>query len=360
MAENILLGALRRYEFYSYCSTFIKTLYDTVTQDLYGDIHWEWSYSTTNTYSQPKSWNTGKIGVANLGTISAKNIKDPSMFFTICMNSSSYNYDNNNSYGAMSKNYVLRTGLKNNGSNVVADLYTTLGSISEIPFHTMDAASVYNYSHSSINAAVNIYWKWSLFITENYIFLFGEPQTNLNLAYPFRMYLGRVKAFEEEDPLIAIDNVGIFSHFPHGLIDNDDELKYRTGRGYMRTSRNGTPNAMYNFATSSQVPSPGVGGRFFISPFYVWHETEGARGEFHGIRTAVLKDASKYPDGSILDLEDERYYVFHAFDQAHPATNQQFYATNGTAYAGQPYFFDSPLLLGGGQRVLLFEIEKEV
>ncbi|WP_340398723.1 hypothetical protein [Paenibacillus sp. FSL H8-0079] len=358
MAENILLGALRRYEFYSYCTTFIKTLYDTVTQDLYGDVHWEWSYSNNNSYAQPKSWNTNVNSIGNQGTITAKNLKDPNMFFTLSMNASSYQYNNN--FAAVSKNYILRTGLKNNGSSIFPDLYTQIGTATEIPFHTMDSTTVYSSNFGHINAAVNIYWKWSLFITENYIFLFGEPQTNLNLAYPFRMYLGRVKPFEEEDPLIANDNVGIFSHFPHGLIDNDDELKYRAGRGYMRSSRNGTPNALYHFATSSQVPSPGVGGRFFISPFYVWHETEGARGEFQGIRTAVLKDASKYPDGSILDLGDERYYVFHAFDQAHPATNQQFYATNGTAYAGQPYFFDSALLLGGGQRVLLFEIEKEV
>ncbi|PYE51400.1 hypothetical protein HUB98_05285 [Paenibacillus barcinonensis] len=360
MAENILLGALRRYEFYSYCSTFIKTFYDTVTQDLYGDIHWEWTYSTTNTYAQPKSWNTGLNSIANQGTITAKNLRDSNLFFTISMNSSSYTYASDNSRGAYSKNYVLRTGLKNNGVTIIPDLYKELGAISEVPFHTMDYNSVYSGDYQRVHTAVNVYWKWNLFISENYIFIYGEPQTNLNVAYPFRMYLGKIKAFEEEDPLIADDSVGIFSHFPHGMIDNDDELKFRTGRGYMRSSRNGTPNALYHFATSSQVPSPGVGGRFFISPFYVWHETEGARGEFHGIRTAVLRDASKYPDGSILDLGDERYYIFHALNQAHPAANQQFYATNGTAYAGQPYFFDSPLLLGGGQRVLLFEIEKEV
>ena len=113
MAENILLGALRRYEFYSYCSTLIKTLYNTVTQDLYGDVHWEWSYSNTNSMLNLSRWNTGlNRGMLIMGTITAQNIKDPSMFFTICMNSSRYNYDTNNSHGSHSKNYVLRTGLK--------------------------------------------------------------------------------------------------------------------------------------------------------------------------------------------------------------------------------------------------------
>ena len=58
-----------------------------------------------------------------------------------------------------------------------------LGAVTEIPFNTW-INSVYSIQYSSINTAVNVYWKWSLFITENYIFLFGEPQTNLNLAYP--------------------------------------------------------------------------------------------------------------------------------------------------------------------------------
>lgn len=362
MAENILLGALRRYEFYSYCSNFIKTLYDTVTQDLYGDIHWEWSYSDNNNYAVSKSWNTGKANsVGNLGTISAKNIKDPNLYFTMCLNIPSHIYNNdNNGYAASGKGYILRTGLRNNGSSVIPDLYTNVGAVSEIPFHAVNMTSATSWDYRGSNIMINVYWKWTVFITDSYIFLYGEPQTNLDYAYPFRLFMGRVKPFEEEDPLIADDCVGVFSHFPLGLNDAEDELKYRAGRGYMRSSRNGTPNALYHFSTSSQVPSPGVGGRFLISPFYVWHDIEGARGEFYGIRTAVLKDASKYPDGSILDLGDERYYVFHAFNQAHPSLHQGFYVTNGATYYGQPYFFDSPLLLGGGQRVLLFEIEKEV
>lgn len=50
MAENILLSALRRYEFYSYSSTFISELYKIVSQELYGDTNWEWDYNTTNEY----------------------------------------------------------------------------------------------------------------------------------------------------------------------------------------------------------------------------------------------------------------------------------------------------------------------
>ena len=112
MAENILLGALRRYEFYSYCSTFIKTLYDTVTQDLYGDVHWEWSYSNTNSYAQPKSWNTSLNSIGNQGTITAKNNNDPSFFFTISMNSSSYTYGSDNSRGIVLKELCSKNRLK--------------------------------------------------------------------------------------------------------------------------------------------------------------------------------------------------------------------------------------------------------
>lgn len=355
MAENILLGALRRYEFYSYLSTFIKTLYETVTQDLYGDIHWEWTYSNTNEYAVPLSWNNkSRPKGANQGTITARNKKDPSMFFTICMNISRYMYSDIYGSGDVYRNYLLRVGYRNNGATVFPDLYENVGAVSEIPFHTCENSS------SKSDYAVNVYYKWTLFITEQYIFLFGEPQGNANTAYPVRLYLGRLKPFEDEDPLISNDFVGVFGHFPHGISESASELKYHTGRGYVRSSRNGTPNALYHFATSSQVPSPGLGGRFFISPFYVWHETEGARGEFFGVRTAVLTDASKYPDGSILDLGDERYYVFHVLSQNYPSSYQGWYDTAGKYYSAQPYFFDSATLLGGGQRVLLFEIEKEV
>lgn len=353
MAENQLLGALRRYEFYSYITTFMSELYATVTQDLYGDIHWEWSYYTDNEYATSTAWNANNKG-SNFGTVTAKNVKDPSLFFTLCANLGRWYYNGN--YGPYSLNYVLRTGLRNNGAEVKPDLYTSRGGVTDIPFHTVTEGVAYNMS----NKNVNVYYKWTLFISENYIFIYGEPQNSTSQAYPFRLYLGRLKPFEEEDPIVANDFVGVFGHYPIGLNSDNDELSYRAGRGYVRSSRNSSPNALYHFATSSQVHSPGVGGRFFISPFYVWHGNEGVRGEFYGIRTAVLRDASKYPDGSILDLGDERYYVFHALDQSHPGTAQGFYSTDGMYYSGQPYFFDSALLLGGGQRVLLFEIEKEV
>ncbi|QZN75063.1 MULTISPECIES: hypothetical protein [unclassified Paenibacillus] len=354
MAENILLGALRRYEFYSYSSNLIAELYKTVSQDLYGDIHWNWTYEPSNEYSIPRSWTHPSRSDANLGTLTAQNIKDPSMFFTISMNVSRF-YTPNYSRDC-TRSYMLRTGLRNNGSIVKPDLYTNVGAVTEIPLNTC-----INEAYSNLSNAPNVYWKWTLFTNFNYIYLFGEAQNYIgDAAYPVRLYLGRMKSFEEEDPLVANDFVGIFGHYPVGMNIAGVELKHNTGRGYVRTSRNGTSNALYHFSTSSQVPSPGLGGRYFISPFYVWHGTEGVRGEFFGIRTAVLRNSSMYPDGSILDLGDERYYVFHVNVQQHPATHQGFFATNGAYYNGQPYFFDSPLLLGGGQRVLLFEIEKEV
>lgn len=353
MAENILLSALRRYEFYSYSSTFISELYKTVSQELYGDTNWEWDYNTTNEYSIPRSWNSTSRFTGNQGTITAKNKNDPSLFFTISMNISRFytNYYTND----YTRSYLLRTGYRNNGSVVKPDLYTEVGAVSEIPLNTC-----INEAYSDRSTAPNVYWKWSLFSSQHYIFMLGEPQNATDVAYPVRLYLGKLKPFENEDPLVANDFVGVFGHYPLGLNMSDDELKFSTGRGYVRTSRNGTANALYHFSTSSQVSSPGLGGRYFVSPFYVWHESEGVRGEFYGIRTAVLRDAGMYPDGSILDLGDERYYVFHVMNQQHPATHQGFYASNGAYYNGQPYFFDSPLLLGGGQRVLLFEIEKEV
>lgn len=354
MADNILLGALRRYEFYSNISNFLQELYKTVTQELYGDIHWEWGFSTNNAYALPRAWNYQSQTGSYQGTITAKNKKDPSMFFTLCTNLSRWAWNNTNDH-AYYQSYLLRTGFRNNGTSVIPDLYTNVGAVTEIPFHTGQSGVEYG----SGNKHVNVYYKWNLFITDQYIFIYGEPQGNLDVAYPFRLYMGRLKPFEAEDPQVANDFVGIFGHYPQGMNDSNDNLKYSAGRGYVRTSRNGTPNTLYHFATSSQIPSPGVGGRFFISPFYVWHGKEGVRGEFYGIRTAVLKDASKYPSGSLLDLGDERYYIFHALTQANPATHQAWYATNGAYYKGQPYFLDSSLLLGGGQRVLLFEIEKE-
>ncbi|MEK3920174.1 MULTISPECIES: hypothetical protein [Paenibacillus] len=352
MSENILLGPLRRYEFYSYCSNFISELYKTVTQELYGDIHWEWSYYNNNDFAIPRSWNSTGRTAANQGTITAKNVKDPSMFFTISMNFSRFytTYD----YVDYTRSYVWRVGLRNNGADVKPDLYTNVGHMTEIPLNTC-----IQDGGTRTHNAVNTFYKWNLFITDTYIFFYGEPQGG-NQAYPVRLYMGRLRALEQEDPLIANDFVGIFGHYPSGLNNDEDELMYRAGRGYVRSSRNGQPNAQYHFATSSQVPSPGVGGRFFISPFYVWHENEGIRGEFYGVKTAVLRDSSMYPDGSILDLGDERYYVFHALSQQNPSTYQGWVSTAGGVFSGQPYFFDSPLLLGGGQRVLLFEIEKEV
>ncbi|WMT39274.1 hypothetical protein RE628_17635 [Paenibacillus sp. D2_2] len=230
MAENQLLGALRRYEFYSNISNFLSELFATVTQDLYGDIHWEWNYYNNNEYAIPKCWNYPSSTGGNQGTITAKNVKDPSMFFTICLNISRWWY--NSSYGPWYLNYVLRTGLRNNGATVVPDLYTNVGDVSEIPVHTVPQSLEYNMG----NKQVNPYYKWTLFTTEEYIFIYGEPQTLTDRAYPVRLYLGRLKPFEEEDPIVANDFVGIFGHYPPGLIDTDDELRYRTGRGYVRSS----------------------------------------------------------------------------------------------------------------------------
>lgn len=296
MAENQLLGSLRRYEFYATTTTFASELYNTMSQELYGDIHWEWGYSANNTYANSKVWSGTNHNVVNYGTITAKNVKDPSMFFTICVTLSCVNsWSDRMSY----KNHIMKVGIRNNGSSVIPDLSTNVGSRSEIPFQTGDS---YVNSSATTSSHVNTYYKWTVFTAEDYIFVYGEPQNYPAQAYPVRLYMGRLKPFEDEDPLIANDFVGVFSHFPMSLDDAEDELKYSSGSGYVRSSRNGTPNALYHFATSSQVPSPGVGGRFFISPFYVWHGNEGVRGEFHGVRTAVLRDASKYPDGSILDL----------------------------------------------------------
>ena len=37
--------------------------------------------------------------------------------------------------------------------------------------------------------------------------------------------------------------------------------------------------------------------------------------------TACLKDATQHPDGTILDLGENKYYVFHVIDQQMPATS---------------------------------------
>lgn len=351
---NKYIHDMRRYEFFSNITSLFTTLVNIMNQELYGDIHWTWTYYNNNQYAVPTAWNNPNNKGSNMGTITIANRYDPNLFFTLCLNYSVHN----TYYGTFPHCYVLRVGLFNNGSDVKPDLYTDVGANSEIPFHTCNPNTV------DSNELKNINYKWNVFTTKNFVFLFGEPQDNSEFAYPFRLYLGKLRPFEQEDPTISSDFVGVFSHFPSAFNQGDSyyHLRYNCGRGYVRKARNGTKYALYNLVTSSQITSPGLGGRFFISPFYVFQPNEGVRGEFYGLRTAVLrsKDVGTYPDGSVLDLGTERYYVFHVNDQPNPSTHQGWRDTSGGYHYGQPVFFDSPMLMGGGQRVLLFELNKGV
>ncbi|MDR6720395.1 MULTISPECIES: hypothetical protein [Paenibacillus] len=205
----------------------------------------------------------------------------------------------------------------------------------------------------------NITYKWTLFTTNKGVFIHGEYQNYINYAYPVRIYMGRMNPLEPEDPAISNDFVGIFTHMPSNVSNNSNSTygDYNVGRGVVRKSRNGTKYEYYNFTTDAQLTSPGVGGRYYVNPFMVFNPSEGVRGQFADIYTACLKDASQHPDGSILDLGDNKYYVFHVVDQQMPYNGNytRWYTSSNNVRYCVPCFFGSNNVMGG-QRVILFKI----
>ncbi|MDT9719493.1 hypothetical protein QVE09_11305 [Paenibacillus sp. ClWae2A] len=350
MTATVVQG-FRRYEFTSTVTNFLSTLAREMNTFPYEDVNWKVTYFPNDPYSQPRAHNAQTRTYSSpQGSLTFENLRNSNLFFSLCLNISvSYSSSSNawTTYG-----YQLRCGLTKSTVDLspYPDISLELGEEANIPFHT-----------SNGNTTLNITYKWTVFPLKEAIFIFGEAQNNIGYAYPFRLYLGRLLPYEKEDPTVENDFIGIFSHAPVASDSNwANNSLYNVGRGIIKASRNNKKYELYNFCTSAQATSPGLGNRYFISPWYVFQPAEGVRGEFQQMRTIVFKDAKQFPDGTMIDLDGKRYHVFHVNDQQQPTSIKSWIDFDGKGRAIQPYFFDSNTLLGDGQRAILFELPTEV
>ncbi|SCY91788.1 hypothetical protein SAMN05720606_11224 [Paenibacillus polysaccharolyticus] len=307
---------------YSWVST-ITEFANNVEAQMSGDAWWE-----------VKKYATAAVtGGGNWGNVVFTNLMDRSLAFTVAIQSGN---------GA-----TIRWGILNN-STPKADVHL------DSPDKQMTDTPFTSGANNT-----NTTYKWTVFTTINGIFVHGEYQNNTTYAYPIRIYMGRLNPLEQEDPAIANDFVGIFTHMPSNISNANSATygDYNVGRGIVRKSRNGTKYEYYNFTTDAQLTSPGVGGRYYVNPFMVFNPSEGVRGQFADVHTACFKDASQHPDGSILDLGENKYYVFHVVDQPMPYNGNYtlWYTSLGNARYSVPCFFGSNNVMGG-QRVILFKI----
>lgn len=309
----------RLYEF----TCNISALVSNLASQLANDVHW-------------KVVNRGNV-YSNWGTVTFENKYDPNLYFTMAIQQHS-------------DGVSIRWGLFNNGQTIKPDCYTDSphGVITETPFH--------QYTGNSYD----ITYKWKIVTTTDAVVIIGEYQSHTNVAYPVRIYMGRLDPLEPEDPAIANDFVGIFPHMPMGVSDSNGAryVYYNVGRGIVRKSRNGSKWEFYHFSNDSNLVSPGIGGRYFVTPFMVFHPLEGVRGSFKGVKSIIFKNPSAHPHWSILDLGEKKYRVLHVQDQAPPTSNDGYYyeISNGNWRYCRPYWFDSNMVFGGGQRALLFEV----
>ncbi|WP_339251186.1 hypothetical protein [Paenibacillus sp. FSL P2-0136] len=308
----------------------VYSLASTIATALVDDPNWVVAYSTVI----PKPFNS-----TNRGSMTFKNKADPTLYFMLNINTQS--------------NHFIQAGFyEAEGGNIIADIgrdYINSYNNAVTPLITSGTGDFY-------------YKQLTVFTTSNFVYINGETD-GTPTVYPLRLYMGRLMSYENEDPLVAKDFVGLFTHFPAGYNGSDytayDYSSKNVGQGFVKKSRNGTKNVVYNFCTSSQLVSPAVGGKFFISPFYVYENAEGVRGEFWDMYVVCFKDGSAYPDGSVLSVGNDRYYVFHVVDQLAPQSyNITAPGSNNQIY-GRWYFFDTSFLRVGAdkpQRALLFKI----
>jgi len=316
------MSMIRRHEFTCTLSAFAQNIVDTLRGTT--DPYWDPVYTTETTY-------------ANWGNVMLTNRRDRSMRFTMCII-------------AHARGVNIRWGMLNQGDTAAPDLWidpsnSTNRYSTETPF-------------MCYSGQYNINYKWTVITNEDILFIHGEALNNLDKGYPVRIFLGKCDPLEKEDPAIANKFYGIFTHMPMNMSHNNTADQYDTARGVVLASRNGTPYTFYNFGTES-LSSPGIGGRYYVTPFMVYHPQEGVRGQFKGLRSIAFKDSAQHPDGSILDLgSDGKFYVFHIVDQDYPNadTGRYYYNSNGGAVFARPKFFHGAQLLGGGQRAVLFEI----
>ncbi|MEK3838191.1 hypothetical protein [Paenibacillus sp. FSL R7-0128] len=310
----------------------VFSLASSIATALVDDPNWVVAYSTVI----PKPFNN-----INRGSMIFKNKTDPTLYFMLNINTQN--------------NHFIQAGFyETDAGNIIADV-------------GRDYSYGYNNAVTPLNTSGtgDFYYKQlTVFTTSNFVYINGEAES-ISIVYPLRLYMGRLIAYENEDPLIAKDFVGLFTHFPAGYNEYDQNSysvsAKNVGQGFVKKSRNGTKNVVYNFCTSSQLVSPAVSGKFFISPFYVYENTEGVRGEFWDIYVVCFKDGSAYPDGSVLSVGNDKYYVFHVVDQLAPQSYNITAPGGNSQIYGRWYFFDTSVLRnsGGGdkpQRALLFKI----
>lgn len=347
-------SALRRYEFYAHSSDFLSKLKEALTQGVYTDPHWSVLFHPSGTALPDDTNKLQRWGYDNAWesvyyeALMLKNNHDPDLVIHLVTNRSKWRY--NYSYYRY-KNYLLRLGYQPNGDVISPDIYNNLGHQYEVPYHVSTTAND--------EQSYNVYYKFTVFTTKDFIFVYGDYQDHQGYAFPFRMYMGRCRPYVEEDSAIANDFIGIFPHIPIAFNSSNDLNRkyYNFGRGLVRKSRNGTPDVLYELITSTQVTSPGAGGKFYLSPFYVSNANEGVRGELWGMSSMVFKPGSEVPDGSVFDLDGNRYYVFHVTDQYPPYNHGMgWYTSRGTHMYSRPYFMDSSMRLSGGQRAILFNL----
>lgn len=349
MTATVVQG-FRRYEFTSTVTSFLSTLAKEMNTYPYEDVNWKVTYFSNDPYSQPRAHNSRTRTYSSpQGSLTFESLRNSNLFFSLCLNISVFQHPYDNSWTTYG--YQLRCGLNRPiiDSSPYPDISLGLGEEANIPFHT-----------ASSNITLNITYKWAVFPLKEAIFIFGEAQNNIGYAYPFRLYLGKLSAYEKEDSTVEKDFIGVFSHAPIASDSNWTNSLYNVGRGVVKASRNNKKYELYNFCTSAQATSPGPSNRYFISPWYVFQPQEGVRGEFQQMKSVVFKDANQHPDGTMIDLDGKRYHVFHVNDQQQPTSMKSWIDFDGKGRAIQPYFFDSNMLLGDGQRAILFELPTEV
>lgn len=258
------------------------------------------------------------------------------LFFTLCQNQWSYDY-----YFYFGMKPIVNPTTTVNPN---PDVYNDRGWTYAMPFSTNNG----NY---------NAQYDFTIWTNEDFIYIHGDLKNYQGTSFPVRLWMGRLTPHAIEDPAVAKDFVGIFPMIPIGESDTDYAwtMQKTTGKGVVRKSLNGTNCVDYHFSTMAEMTSPGAGDIFHISPFYVWANNEGVRGEFTGIRTAVLKNPAEYPDDTILDLGTDKYRIFYVADEP-VTTNTYYYIYNNNSRTGYPRFFPSQKRYAGGQRILLFKI----
>lgn len=321
------LSAIRRYTLASYTrAQFVNQMGNLLANDPFWTVT---SLTTTN----------GVTGATH-GVIKLTNKADTNMEFLIGM-------DWSTNSGA-----ALRFGLKKQGATPSLDCYTESGKSGQY-----DMALQLQNPNRYLDA--NALSRMDVITQKECIFVMTTPITYIDSDVPVRLYLGRCKPFEVEDNSYGSEFYGVFGHIPLGVsnaasLEFANATGYVVSRGVVKKNRSNQLYGEYDFVGSSQVLSPGPGGRIIMSPFLLGNAQEGVRGTFWDVNTAVLRSTQFFPDGSVIDIDGARYYVLHCDINATSWWPQSATATHSVVQYGYN-FFDS-VAVPFGTRVMLFKI----